>query len=182
MKTNQKKLLTVKIETERLLLVPIEMKYKESIFKEFTSDITTFMYPRPSKDISETEAFINDSLKGLGEGNNLQFVIIAKDSQEFFGCAGLHNVDSKTPEMGVWLKLSAHGNGYGKEAMTGIKKWADSNLKYDYILYPVADKNIASRKIPESLGGKIEREYDQEGMSGNKYHCIEYRIYPPDRK
>jgi RimJ/RimL family protein N-acetyltransferase len=84
--------------------------------------------------------------------------------------------------MGVWLKLSAHGNGYGKEAMTGIKGWANSNIEYDHILYPVADINIASRKIPESLGGKIEREYDEKGMSGNKYHCIEYRIYPQNRK
>jgi RimJ/RimL family protein N-acetyltransferase len=177
-KFEQKSLLNERIESERLLLLPIDMKYKEEIFEEFSSEITTYMYPAPAKDISETEEFIKDSLKGLGEGTNFQLVILAKDSQEFFGCVGLHHVDRKTPELGVWLKKSAHGKGYGKEAVTAVKKWADENLDYEYLLYPVADKNIASRKIPESLGGKIEREYDEEGAGGNKFHSLEFRIYP----
>jgi RimJ/RimL family protein N-acetyltransferase len=181
MKIEQIGLLKERIESARLLLVPISMKYRNEIFSEFSDEITIFMYPAPAKDISETEEFIKDSLKGLSNGNNLQLVILSKDSQKFFGCAGLHHIDSKTPEMGIWLKKTAHGKGYGKEAMTAVKKWADENLDYDYILYPVADKNISSRKIPESLGGKIEREYDEQGMGGNKYHCLEYRIFQ-DRK
>lgn len=178
MKFEQKSLLNERIESERLLLVPISMEHKDDIFREFTEEVTTYMYPAPAKDISETENFIENSLKGLGEGSNLQLVILAKDSQEFLGSAGLHNVDGKTPELGVWVKKSAHGKGLGKEAMVAIKKWADKNLDYDYLLYPVADKNIASRKIPESLGGKLEREYDGENMAGNNIHWLEYRIYP----
>jgi len=177
-KFEQKGLLNERIESERLLLVPISMEYKDEIFKEFSENITAFMYPSSAKDIPETEEFINNSIKGLSEGNNLQLVILAKESGEFLGNAGLHDIDSRTPELGVWLKKSAHGNSYGKEAMTAMKKWADENLKYDYILYPVADKNIASRKIPESLGGKIEREYDEKMMTGKTHHMIEYRIYP----
>ena len=84
----------------------------------------------------------------------------------------------KKPELGIWIKKSAHGNGYGKEAMVALKKWADKNLKYDYILYPVAQDNLASRKIPEFLGGKIEHEYDEETQNGVTLHFIEYRIYP----
>lgn len=171
-------LLKEHIESERLLLVPISMQYKDEIFREFSPEITTFMFPASAKEISETEKFIKDSLKGLGEGSNLQLVIIGKDPQEFFGCVGLHHIDGKTPEMGIWIKKSAHGNGYGKEAIVAVKKWADENLDYHYLLYPVADKNISSRKIAESLGGKIEAEYDEKGLGGNKYHCLEYRIYP----
>lgn len=181
LKIEQPGLLNERIESDRLLLVPISMKYKEEIFKEFSDEIVVYMYPAPAKNISETEEFIKSSLKGLGAGSNLQIVILDKNSEEFLGCAGLHHVDTKTPEMGVWLKKSAHGNGYGKEAMAAIKKWADENVDYEYIIYPAADKNIASRKIPESLGGKIAREYDSRGMSGNAYHCLEYRIYP-DKK
>ncbi|EKE21399.1 MAG: hypothetical protein ACD_7C00260G0004 [uncultured bacterium] len=177
-KFEQKGLLNERIESERLLLVPISMNYKDEIFKEFSEDITAYMYPASATDISETEEFINNSIKGLSEGSNLQLVILAKDSREFLGNAGLHNIDSKTPELSVWLKKAAHGKSYGKEAMTVVKKWADKNLKYDYILYPVADKNIASQKIPESLGGKIEREYDEKMMTGKTHHMIEYRIYP----
>ncbi len=136
------------------------------------------MRPAPAKDIRETEDFIRKSLEGLKNGTNLQLVILDKDTREFTGCAGLHNLDTQTPEMGIWLKKSAHGKGYGKESMTAVKKWADTHLKYDFLIYPVADKNIPSRKIPESLGGVIEKEYDEIGIGGNLYHCLVYKIPP----
>jgi [ribosomal protein S5]-alanine N-acetyltransferase len=144
MKFKQKNLLNERIKTKRLLLIPISMQYKDEIFQEFSKDITIFMYPAPAKDISETVEYIENSLKGLIENYSLKLVILKKNSKEFFGCADLNFINSKTPEMGIWLKKSAHGRGYGKEAMTAVKKWADENLDYGYILYPVADKNIPS--------------------------------------
>lgn len=173
-----KNLLNLRIKTPRLLLVPIAMRYRRDIFQEFTKEITLYMNPEPAKSIRETEKFINNSIRSLKKGNNLQLVIIEKNTKEFLGCIGLHHIDRKNPELGIWLKKSAHGYKYGQEAMKALKKWVDDNLEYEYLLYPVADKNISSRKIPEILGGKIAREYDDQGRSGNKYHCLEYRIYP----
>jgi RimJ/RimL family protein N-acetyltransferase len=170
-------LLNVKIKTSRLLLLPITTRYKQEIFKEFTEEITVYMNPEPAKDISETEDFINKSIRELKKGDNLILVVLNKISKEFLGCIGLHHINRNTPELGIWLKDSAHGHKYGQEAMKALKKWADENLTYEYLLYPVADKNIASRKIPELLGGKIAREYDKEVQGSNKYHWLEYRIY-----
>lgn len=167
-----------RIVSERLLLEPISLEYKEDIFKEFTAEITTYMYPAPAKEVSEVEGFIKASLDKSKEGSNLQFIVLEKKSKEFLGCAGLHHVDRLTPEMGIWLKKDAHGKAYGREAMTAIKEWADKNLDYEYILYPVAEDNIASRKIPESMGGLIEYEYQETGLGGNRFYCLEYRIYP----
>lgn len=174
----EQNLLNIKIQTDRLSLLPIEMKYVPDIFREFTSEITTYMSPTPPANISETEDFITSSAEGLKSGNNLQLVILDRETQEFLGCAGLHEVDGDHPEMGVWLKKSAHGKGFGREAMTAIKKWADENLDYKYILYPVVAKNIPSRKIPESLGGTIAREYDEKIQGGNLHHFVEFRILP----
>ena len=93
-----------------------------------------------------------------------------------------YRLTPKTPELGIWIKKSAHGHGYGKEAVVALKEWANENIEYEYILYPVVDENYASRRIPEFLGGKIAREYDKESMSGKKWHFIEYRIYPMQTK
>ncbi len=169
-------LLNVKILTPRLLLKPISVKYKEVIFSEFTEEVTIYMHPRSPKDISETEAFIKGVTVDLKAGINLGLVILNQGSQEFLGCAGIHGITRKNPELGIWLKKTAHGNKYGLEAITGIKKWADENLDYEYLLYPVDQANIASRKIPESLGGEIFREYSKVNMSGNILHIVEYRI------
>lgn len=170
--------LAVEIETERLKLVPISMQWKMDCFREFTPEITTYMHPAPSKDPSGVETFINESLEGLQDGTNLQLVILKKDSEEFLGCAGLHQPHTKHPELGVWVKKSAHGQGYGREAMTALKQWTDAHIDYEYILYPVDRDNIPSRKIPESLGGKVHESYHKESESGRILHTVEYRIYP----
>lgn len=166
------------IETDRLLLVPLHEKYAQEIFEEFTSEIATFMFPKPADHVDETKTFIESTLEQRENGTDLVCAITKKETGEFLGCAGLHEIDTNTPELGIWLKKSAHGNKYGREAMIALKQWSDDNLEYKYIKYPAADKNIASRKIPESLGAEVAKEYEQTGLSGNKYYCLEYHIYP----
>jgi len=170
-------LLEVKIETDRLFVKPITKDYREVIYKEFTPEITYYMYPKSPKNISDIDKFIDDSLKGLKDGSNFQSVIVDKKTGEFFGCLGLHDLDQKNFHMGIWLKKSAHGKAYGKEAANGVSKWAKDNLEFDYFVYPVAEKNIASRKVAESLGGKIARKYFKKMLTGRTWYMLEYRIY-----
>ncbi len=169
------------IETKNLLLQPITLDYKEEIFREFTPEITTYMFPKSPDKIEETIEFIETAMKENEKGSNFQVVVLNKATKEYLGNAGIHNINTKTPELGIWIKKSAHGNAYGKETMVAFKEWADENLDYEYILYPVVDENYASKRIPEFLGGKIFREYDEENMSGRKQHLLEYRIYPPQK-
>ena len=169
-------LLSVEILTNRLRLKPISMAYKEEIFSEFTEEITTYVRSRPPQHIAEIEAFIENAIVDLEKGSDLILAILKKDSQEFLGCAGLHGMLGKTPEFGIWLKKTAHGRKYGLEAIRGIKNWAEQNLDYEYFLYPVDRANIASRKIPETLGGKVVREYEHKKTNGNILYLLEYRI------
>ena len=169
------------IETDRLRLKAMTPEYVEDIFREFTPAITTYMMPKPAQTIDETVAFVEQSIKKNKEGSNLQVVILNKITGEFFGCAGVHHMNTKTPALGIWVKKSAHGHGYGKEAVIALKKWTDQHVSYDYIIYPVAQENQPSRRIPESLGGEVAREYEEVNMSGKQQHLLEYRIYPPKK-
>lgn len=171
----------ITIKTKNLCLKGITLDYKDIIFKEFTAEITTYMFPRPAEEIEETIEFIETSIKKNKNGSELQIVILDKGNEDFLGCGGLHHINGKTPELGIWIKKSAHGHGYGKEAMVALKEWADKNLDYEYILYPVAEKNYPSKRIPEFLGGKVAREYDRVNLSGKNQHFLEYRIYPPKK-
>ncbi len=146
----------ITIETKNLLLQPITLDYKEEIFKEFTPEITTYMFPKSADKIEETIEFIETSMKENKEGSNFQVVVLNKETKEYLGSAGIHNINTKTPELGIWIKKSAQGNAYGKEAIIAFKEWADNNLDYEYILCPIADINYASRRIPEFLGGKYQ--------------------------
>ncbi len=175
-------LFEIEIKTERLRLEPIELSHAEDCFKYMDNSVTTYMYPKPADDISETIAWINGARGKMKKGSNVQLVIINKTTGEFLGCAGLHEVDLKTPEFGVWTKKDSHGNGYGREAITAIYNWACSNIEFDYIIYPVDKRNIASRKIPESLGGIVKKEYKEKNMAGVELYLLDYHIYPKSIK
>ena len=169
-----------RLTTKNLLLVPISLDYTEDIFREFTPDITVYMFPQPYKNINETISYIKYAIKTNNEGSNLKLVVLSKTGEAFLGCASINSIDTDTPEFGIWIKQSAHGNSYGKEVIYALKKWADENLHYGYLLYPVADANLPSRRIPESLRGIVAREYDDANKIGKILHCLEYQIYPDE--
>lgn len=165
-----------KIESERLLLVSSTQAHAPDIFREFTSEITTYMWPLPPEKISDTEDFIRESREKMEVGTDLQLTIFNKDTLEFLGGGGLHSLD-KIPEFGIWIKKAAHGHKYGQEAVEAIKKWAGENIEYDYLIYPVAKDNMGSRKLAEAMGGKIFKEWEGTPPSGRKSTFVEYQIF-----
>lgn len=165
------------IETNRLKLLPISMNYKESIYNEFDDEVTKYMFPKPAENIDETEKFIENSIIKLKNNEEIVFVILNKNNNEFFGCAGIHKIKTLKPEFGIWIKKSVHNNKYGLEAVKGLFNWVINNIDYEYIIYPVDKNNYPSRKIPESLNGKICNEYKSINMKGVEQDILEYRIY-----
>lgn len=166
------------ILSNRLKQVSISEVYTEVINREFTSEITTYMYPQPASDRSETEAFIAGAMKTNAAGTNLQLVILDKETGEFLGCSGLHEIGSRTPELGIWLKKAAHNHGFGLEAIGAIIQWANANITFDYLKYPVDRRNAPSCRIPAAYGGIVEDAYKSINSSGFELDLIEYRIKP----
>lgn len=165
------------ITTQRLILKPLSLDYLSDIFRELTDEITLYMSFSTPKNIDETKVYINSQLPKIMAGEQLPVVILDKKTGDFIGCGGAHDLFSDIPELGIWIKKSAHGNHYGKEAVASIKKWIDSNINYKYIKYPVDKRNLPSRKIAESLGGIVEAEYESKTPSGKILEEVEYRIY-----
>ncbi|MBT7088352.1 GNAT family N-acetyltransferase, partial [bacterium] len=167
----------VLIETARLYLKPISIDYKDEIFKNFTKEITKYLLSSPVNDISITINFINLSIKQRKKCTDLVLVILNKKTKEFLGICGLHTLHKKEqPDLGIWLKAAAHGHGFGKEAIHGLKQWTDNTLDYDYLIYPVDRQNIPSRKIPESMGGVIYKEEKIKTPDGRILDEVVYKI------
>ncbi len=170
-------LTSVRIEGWRVTLLSIDESFGQSIFQEFTPEITRYMFPKPARRIEETLAFISQSLIGMRAGWNLVLAITKASSGEFLGCCGLHGKDStRSPELGIWVKKNAHGYLYGREAITNLVKWTAENINFDFLVYPVDKANIPSRKIPESFGGIIYKEKIVKTMSGGILDEVIYTI------
>jgi [ribosomal protein S5]-alanine N-acetyltransferase len=168
---------TIQLESQRLLLKPISLNYQQEIFVEFTAEVTRYMYPKPAETLQETARYIKDAMYRCDRGTDLTLVILTKDQQEFLGICGAHRLHTPTPELGIWTKTAAHGQGYGREAIHCLKHWLDRQLDYEYLVYTVDQQNISSRKIPESLKATPVQVFEKLSMSGTMLNLMEYRIY-----
>jgi len=164
----------ITLKTDRIILRGISLSDIDDIFVSFTSEVTTYMYPAPAKERSETEVFVKSGIKQLSEGTDLQMVICDATTGEFYGCCGLHNIGSSMPELGIWLRVEAHGKKVGREAIDLLVKWGRANIHYEHFKYPVDRRNIASRKIPESYQATLVKEEVYNNQAGNALEIIEY--------
>lgn len=164
----------ITLKSDRIILRAISLNDIDEIFESFTSEVTTYMYPAPAKERSETEAFVKFGIKNLEEGTDLQMVICDADTGAFYGCCGLHNIGSSTPELGIWLRVEAHGKKVGREAIDLLVKWGRANIQFEHFKYPVDRRNIASRKIPESYQAILVKEEVYNNQAGDTLEIIEY--------
>ncbi|PIU35736.1 hypothetical protein COT03_01065 [Candidatus Shapirobacteria bacterium CG07_land_8_20_14_0_80_39_18] len=63
--------LKTSIETDRLLLVPISLDFDKDIFREFTKEITVYMFPKPPDKMEETKEFIKSSIEKMEKNEDL---------------------------------------------------------------------------------------------------------------
>ena len=166
------------IFSQRISLIPISERFSEDIYREFNEEITRYMMPPPPQDISETLEFIRSSIEGMRRSEEFVFAIVDTGGQ-FLGCAGFHARESSlTPELGIWIKKSAHGSALGREAVHCLRDWASANLIVSHFIYPVEKNNLASRKVAESLGGVVIKEQEILSLSGNLLDEVVYHIHP----
>ena len=105
------------------------------------------------------------------EPKAFSFVIRRLDNGECLGMAALEAADSVSPEIGLWLKESVHGQGFGSEVVAALGEWGHATLGKTSFIYPVAAQNTASRRIAEKLHGKIIGN-----RTNPKYDSVVYSI------
>jgi RimJ/RimL family protein N-acetyltransferase len=63
--------------------------------------------------------------------------------------------------------------GLGRELIGAVRAWATRNFPIEYFEYPVAEENLASRRIAEAYGGQIIGRRENP-----KYRSVVYKIPP----
>jgi RimJ/RimL family protein N-acetyltransferase len=95
------------IQFPRLQLSQFQMTDAQEVFGCITPAIAKFMPWEPpswSEYVTRCEKRVQ-----APEPNKFSFVIRRLDSRECLGMASLEDVDSISPELGLWLKRSAMG-------------------------------------------------------------------------
>ena len=157
------------IHSSRLQLSQFQIIDAGEVFACITPAITRFMRWEPPS-WNEYIARCEERVRAPNP-NTFTFVIRRRDSRECLGMTGLEDTDKPSPELGLWIKESAHGQGFGREVVTALAEWAHKNLGKESFLYPVAVANTASRRIAEGLHGEIIGT-----RTSPKYDSVVYKI------
>src|SRR5687767_7724973 len=159
----------VTIFTERLALRAFTEGDAADVFAGITPGLTRFMTWEPPDSLESFAEVWRSWLTAQNDGTDLQLTIRAGD--EFVGLVGLHGLRDAEPELGMWLKESAQGKGYGYEAAAAVIDWAAQHYAISTFQWPVAVENTPSRRIAEKLGGAAAGTFSRP-----KYAAMLYRV------
>lgn len=163
-------------ETERLMIRPFDLSYLEEYAREFTAEITKYQFPDPFPDMETANRVMSGFVKEMEGEQMLELVVLGRDG-EFLGCVDVFGIQEKVPEMGIWLKQSAHGSGYGYEALRAVVDELNKTGKYQYYIYELDVRNAPSihlvEKFPFEKGsyGEITTESGKKLML-QTYHIL----------
>lgn len=168
-----------RIETERLLLRAVSYRDVFLIKREFNFDLTLYMTPAPARTIWEEFLVIRGMRTMRKKGTDYIYAVTRRDTGEFLGLCGFHGLKESMPSFGIWIKRSAHGHGYGKEAVYGVAAEA-KRQGFREVLYPVDRRNAPSRRIPLSMGGVVRNYEESQSDTGRKLE-IEFYVVDLER-
>jgi RimJ/RimL family protein N-acetyltransferase len=169
----------VAISSPRLDLRSFSSDDAPEVFAASTPSLTRYMRWDPSPTIDAFAEVWRSWLPEMARGKQLFLVVRSRGSREFLGMAGLHEIAGDRPELGVWIKEPAQGLGYGREAVAAVLRWADANRVASEFTYPVAVENVRSRRLIETLGGRLSGERQVQKASGQILREVVYVVSVP---
>lgn len=157
------------IETERLLLRKIDDNDAENIFIILSdNEVINNLNMDIHKEIDDTRKLINEYQQGYDEGTKYPFAIIEKNTNKFVGVflIKIDLFDEDCFEFTIYLNKKYWGRGIYTEVLPYMIKFAFEDIKTGNFRGFVMEKNIASSKVLERCGFKLEKKFDVPGIEG----------------
>ncbi|MGP4074279.1 GNAT family N-acetyltransferase [Halobacillus sp. K22] len=172
-----------KLETERLVLKMPEPGDGAVINQAIQASIEQlrpwlgFVQDVPTPE--DTEVNTREAHAKFLTRENLRYLIFLRETGEFVGSTGFHNIDWKIPklEIGYWIDTSKSGNGYMREAVAALTDYATKELDCVRVEIRCESENLKSRLIPEKLGYDLEGILRNEDLSVDGQRLTDTYIY-----
>lgn len=165
-----------RIETERLFITSFDFCYLEDIFNSFSDEIVMYQYPDSFADLATANKTFSRFACEMEDGKMLELVILSHE-KEFLGCLEVLGLKEKYPELGIWLKKDAHGEGYGYEALHAVINYLCSVEKYAKFIYEADIRNEQSIGLVRKFTHELGEVRDVVTESGKKLRLQVYYIY-----
>ena len=143
------------IKSERISIVPFEMKYLNNYFSGFDAEITKFQWPDPFESIEDARYILQEFLNEMGREETLLFSILSKND-DFIGSVEIHGLTKDCPELGIWIIESQQNKGYAYEALNAVLAYVRSKYDKTEFYYEADIRNIGSIKLLRKFEEKYE--------------------------
>ena len=159
------------LETNRLILTTWEPS-DWITFRPIATDVEVMRYITggvPWTD-ERIQYFVNRQVELFSERGFCRWRLLLKPTQEMIGFCGVGFWgDSLEPEIGWWLARPYWGRGLATEAARIALRDALERVRLDRIISIARPANIASTRIMEKLGLKLECEFEKDGLPLVRY-------------
>lgn len=138
--------------SEYLNYIIVTDAYLDDFITHLTPEITKYLSFDANGNRPLLTEYIRRSRIEVSNGTALVLVILHKETNEFIGSCGLSDINDESAEIGLWLKASEQGKGYGTEVTNTLIDITKSEINTSSILYAVEKGNQASEVLPLKFG------------------------------
>ena len=148
----------MKLNTERLIIQPLELKHAEAFYNYRSDAETNKLQGWIPYALEDCLDFIKNKVaKEINIPKTwYQLVVIKKDNEEVIGDIGIFFLDpkGKEVEIGCTFAKQHHGNGYASESIREIIDYLFNELDKHCVTAFIEPENHASEKLLLRLGFK----------------------------
>lgn len=158
------------LETERLLLRPLELSDAEAMFEmDKNPEVHKYLWQNPSKKIEESIEVIEYVNKQYVENNIGRFATILKETDEFIGWTGIKYIDDHEEngntnfyDYGYRLAEPFWNKGYATEASRAWLDYGFNQMNIKVMNAYTHAENGASNHILQKIGMHFVENYNDK--------------------
>ena len=157
----------MELVTSRLRLRPFTFEDVDSTHK-YVSDAESIRYMLyfPTRSLNETREFLTRSIGEWAKPNPEFYEFVIELNHQNIGEVSVYLNNSRTQgELGWLIHRDFQNNGYVTEAAEAIKYFSINMLQLERLYACCDSRNIASRRIMEKIGLKLE------SSNGTRINC-----------
>jgi RimJ/RimL family protein N-acetyltransferase len=171
----------VKLETERLFILPLSTKHTSDEYVSWLNDYEVYKYLETGGDSNLMK--LNQFLEDVERKNIYFWGIHLKEGLKHIGNIKIDPINNKNQlgEYGILMGDRSECNkGYAKEASKCVIQFCFEVLELRKITLGVLDNNKAALQLYLNLGFKSEGVYEKHGIYDGKYcNCIRMALFNP---
>ena len=159
------------IDTDRLVLRPLDSGDAEALFKIFSdAEVMRYWNTPPWRSLDDARTFIASSVESMERQEAMTLGISLKDTGEIIGKCMLFNyeAESKRAEIGFGIGSQHWGHGFIAEAGKALLDYAFETAGLRRVEAEIDPENTSSAKALERLGfvkeGLLRKRWEIDGV------------------